>query len=65
MTDTPPLSASDLKQILEQIAITGSLADNPLLGSWIVAEYLQDHAQAARYTPEFLIGQALEWQLEL
>lgn len=65
MADTSPLSASDLKQILEQIAVPDSLADHPLLRSWIVAEYLHDHTQATRYSPEFLIGQALEWQLEL
>jgi hypothetical protein len=46
MVATLPLSASDLKEILDQIAIPGSLADHPLLHSWIVAEYLQEQPDA-------------------
>jgi hypothetical protein len=65
MADTSPLSARDLKEILEQIAVPGSLVDHRLLGSWLIAEYLQDHPNTAQTSPEFLIGQALEWQLEL
>jgi hypothetical protein len=65
MFDSSPVSASDLKEILDQIALPGSLADHPLLHSWIVAEYLQEHPEAVRFSPEFLIGSALEWQLEL
>ncbi|MFN8595297.1 MAG: NACHT domain-containing protein, partial [Anaerolineae bacterium] len=65
MADIPPISTSDLKEVLEQIAIPGRLVNHSLLGSWLVAEYLQDHPDMAQVSPEFLIGQALEWQLEL
>ncbi len=65
MVDRSSVSASDLKEILEQIALPGNLADHPLLHSWIVAEHLQEHPKAAQFSPEFLIGSALEWQLEL
>jgi hypothetical protein len=65
MVDNESVAASHLKGILDQIAIPGSLADHPLLRSWIVAEYLQEHPKAAQFSSEFLIGNALEWQLEL
>ncbi|CAG0933925.1 hypothetical protein TFLX_03278 [Thermoflexales bacterium] len=65
MVDNSPLSASDLKGILDQIALPSSLANHPLLRSWVVAEHLQEQPKAAQFSPEFLIGNALEWQLEL
>ncbi len=65
MADTSPLSARDLKEILEQIAVPGSLMNHPFLHSWIVAEYLHEHPDAAQFSAEFLIGRALEWELEL
>src|SRR3972149_10316360 len=65
MTDTLPLTASDLKEILERIAIPGSLTDHPFLNSWVVAEYLEGHPGTVSSSPEFTIGQALERQLEL
>ncbi|HTP08950.1 MAG TPA: hypothetical protein VMP08_11910 [Anaerolineae bacterium] len=65
MVDNSSISASDLKGILDQVALPGSLADHPFLHSWIVAEYLQERPKAAQFSPEFLIGSALEWQLEL
>lgn len=65
MADTSPLSAIDLKEILERIAVPGSLTNHPFLQSWIVAEYLHKHPDAAQFSAEFLAGSALEWQLEL
>ena len=65
MTDTSPLSARDLKEILEQIAVPGSLTNHPTLHSWIIADYLHEHRDAAQFSAEFLIGKALEWELEL
>ena len=65
MTDTSPLSARDLKEILEQIAVPGSLMNHSILQSWIVAEYLHEHPDAAQFSAEFLAGTALEWELEL
>jgi hypothetical protein len=65
MADTSPLSARDLKEILEQIAVPGSLTNHPILHSWIIAEYRHEHPDAAQFSAEFLAGSALEWQLEL
>jgi hypothetical protein len=65
MADTSPLSALDLKEILEQIAVPGNLANHPILQSWIIAEYLHEHPDAAQFSAEFLIGKAFECELEL
>jgi hypothetical protein len=65
MTDTSPLSARDLKEILEQIAVPGGLTNHPFLHSWIIADYLHEHRDAAQFSAEFLSGKALEWELEL
>ena len=65
MADTSPLSALDLKEILEQISVPGSLTDHSILQSWIVVEYLHEHPDTVQFSAEFLAGSALERQLEL
>jgi hypothetical protein len=65
MADSSPLTARDLKEILEQIAVPGSLTNHPILQSWIIAEYRHEHPDAVQFSAEFLAGIALEWQLEL
>lgn len=60
MADTSPLIARDLKEILERIAVPGSLANHPILKSWIIAGYLNEHPDAAQFSAEFPAGSALE-----
>jgi hypothetical protein len=54
-----------LKEILDKLAIPGSLTDHPILHSWIVEEYLEENPKGANYPAEFLIGKALERHLRL
>lgn len=60
-----PLDVVTLKEILDKLAIPGSLADHPILHSWIVEEYLEENPKGANYPAEFLIGKALERHLRL
>src|SRR3972149_2188555 len=58
------LDPKRLRKILEKLGEPGSLADDPFLQSWIVQDYIDANPDATEYPAEFLIGMALERQIE-
>ncbi len=59
-----PLDTSNLKSVLDNLSRPGSLQHDDFLQSWVVQECLATIPEARTWPAEYLIGRALELQLQ-